>query len=110
VLEAITGEFSAPADDHAWAVQREDGSWLLDGLIPVPELKDRLDLKELPEEDRGRYNTLAGMIMLLLGRLPRTADRVDWNSWRFEVVDMDGKRVDKVLVARIPDNPGDHPE
>jgi putative hemolysin len=110
VLEAITGEFSAPADDHAWAVQREDGSWLLDGLIPVPELKDRLDLKELPEEDRGRYNTLAGMIMLLLGRLPRTADRVDWNGWRFEVVDMDGKRVDKVLVARIPDNPGDHPE
>ena len=107
VLEAITGEFSAPADDHAWAVQREDGSWLLDGLIPVPELKDRLDLKELPEEDRGRYNTLAGMIMLLLGRLPRTADRVDWNGWRFEVVDMDGKRVDKVLVASIPPNPGD---
>jgi len=112
VLEAITGEFSAPADDHAWAVERDDGSWLLDGLIPVPELKDRLSLKELPEEDRGRYNTLAGMIMLLLGRLPRTADRVDWNGWRFEVVDMDGKRVDKVLVAPIAnpeDDPGDKP-
>jgi len=108
VLEAITGEFSAPADSHAWAVQRVDGSWLFDGLIPVPELKDRLELKELPEEDRGRYNTLAGMIMLLLGRLPRTADHVDWNGWRFEVVDMDGKRIDKVLVAPIP-NPGDHP-
>ena len=71
VLEAITGEFAPTADEDAWAVQREDGSWLIDGLIPVPELKDRLELKELPEEDRGRYNTLAGMIMLLLGRLPR---------------------------------------
>jgi putative hemolysin len=99
VLEAITGEFSAPADPDAWAVKREDGSWLLDGLIPVPELKDRLELKSLPEEDRGRYNTLAGMIMLLLGRLPSTADHVEWEGWRFEVVDMDGKRIDKVLVA-----------
>ena len=106
VLEAITGEFSAPADEHAWAVQRDDGSWLFDGLIPVPELKDRLELKELPEEDRGRYNTLAGMIMLLLGHLPRTTDRVDWSGWRFEVVDMDGKRVDKVLVVPIA-NPGE---
>ena len=71
VLEAITGEFATPSADDSWAVRRDDGSWLFDGLIPVPELKDRLDLKELPEEDRGRYNTLAGMIMLLLGRLPR---------------------------------------
>jgi putative hemolysin len=101
VLEAIAGEFSAPSDGDAWAVQREDGSWLMDGLIPSPELKDRLELKELPEEDRGRYNTLAGMIMLLLGRLPRTADVVEWNAWRFEVVDLDGKRVDKVLVSRL---------
>ncbi|MFO1329542.1 MAG: hemolysin family protein [Rubrivivax sp.] len=100
LLEAITGEFTTPADDDAWAVKREDGSWLLDGLIPVPELKDRLELKELPEEDRGRYNTLAGMVMLLLGRLPATADHVEWEGWRFEVVDLDGKRVDKVLVTR----------
>ncbi|HEX7689580.1 MAG TPA: hemolysin family protein [Burkholderiaceae bacterium] len=108
VLEAITGEFSPGTGDDAWAVQREDGSWLMDGLIPVPELKDRLAVKDLPEEDRGRYNTLAGMIMLLLGRLPRTADTVDWGDWRFEVVDLDGKRVDKVLVSRIP-SPGEQP-
>ncbi len=100
LLEAITGEFGNATDEDAWAVQRDDGSWLLDGLIPVPELKDRLDLKDLPDEDRGRYNTLAGMIMLLLGRLPRTTDTVEWEGWRFEVVDLDGKRVDKVLVAR----------
>lgn len=102
VLEAITGEFTTPTAEDAWAVRREDGSWLFDGLIPVPELKDRLELKELPEEDRGRYNTLAGMIMLLLGRLPRTTDVVEWDGFRFEVVDMDGKRVDKVLVSVLP--------
>jgi putative hemolysin len=100
LLEAIAGEFTAPSDGDAWAVQRADGSWLLDGLIPVHELKDRFEIKELPEEDRGRYNTLAGMVMLLLGRLPRTTDAVDWEGWRFEVVDLDGKRVDKVLVSR----------
>ena len=106
LLEAITGEFTALSDEDAWAVQRPDGGWLLDGLIPVPEMKDRLQLKELPEEDRGRYNTLAGMIMLLLGRLPRTADTVVWEGWRFEVVDLDGKRVDKVLATRT-ENPGE---
>ncbi len=99
VLEAIAGEFSAPADPDAWVVRRADGSWLVDGLIPITELKDRLGLRALPEEGRGRYNTLAGMVMLLSGRLPRTADVVQWEGWRFEVVDLDGKRVDKVLVS-----------
>ena len=69
-----------------------------------------LDVKELPEEDRGRYNTLAGMVMLLLGRLPRTADAVEWDGWRFEVVDLDGKRVDKVLVQRLVPHPDDEPK
>jgi len=101
LLEAITGEFvGVEPGDEAWATQRADGSWLMDGLIPMPELKDRLDLKEVPEEERGRYNTLAGMVMLLLGRLPITGDSVDWEGWRFEVVDLDGKRVDKLLVQR----------
>jgi putative hemolysin len=109
LLEAITGEFGTPTDENAWAVQRTDGSWLMDGLIPVPELKDRLALKELPEEDRGRYNTLAGMVMLLLGRLPATADAVEWEGWRFEVVDLDGKRVDKVLVTATAEQPPGEP-
>jgi putative hemolysin len=101
LLEAITGEFvGVDPGEEAWATQRADGSWLMDGLIPIPELKDRLDLKEVPEEERGRYNTLAGMVMLLLGRLPGTGDSVDWEGWRFEVVDLDGKRVDKLLVQR----------
>jgi putative hemolysin len=100
VLEAITGEFTTTEPNDAWAIQREDGSWLVDGLIPIPELKDRLEMKALPDEDRGRYNTLAGMVMLLLGRLPQTTDTVDWDGWRFEVVDMDGKRIDKILASR----------
>ena len=102
VLEAITGEFSTSSDGDSWAVQREDGSWLFDGLIPVPELKDRLSLKSLPEEDRGRYNTLAGMVMLLLGHLPKIGESVEWDGWRFEVVDLDGKRIDKVLATFLP--------
>jgi putative hemolysin len=104
VLEAIAGEFRPPAgeEEEAWAVQRDDGSWLFDGLIPALELKDRLALRALPDEELGRYNTLAGMIMLLLGRVPEVADHVEWQGWRFEVVDMDGKRVDKVLVSRLP--------
>ncbi|MFZ4552527.1 MAG: hemolysin family protein [Aquabacterium sp.] len=101
VLEAITGEFTPLEADDAWTIQRDDGSWLIDGLIPTHELKDRLELKVLPDEDRGRYNTLAGMVMLLLGRLPKTTDAIEWEGWRFEVVDMDGKRIDKVLASRL---------
>jgi putative hemolysin len=95
-------------------VQREDGSWLLDGLIPVPELKDRLQLNKVPDENRGRYHTLSGLMMWLLGRLPQVADVATWEQWRLEVVDLDGKRVDKVLATKIapkdangrPDSPG----
>jgi CBS domain containing-hemolysin-like protein len=74
VMEAITGEFKPTSQDDAWAVRRDDGSWLLDGLIPVHEFKDRLGLRELPEEDKGRYHTLSGMLMLELGacRAPAT--------------------------------------
>jgi putative hemolysin len=102
LFEAIAGEFKTPSPEDAWAVQRKDGSWLLDGLIPVPELKDRLELERVPEEDYGRYNTLSGMLMLLLGRVPHTADVAEWEGWRFEIVDMDHKRIDKVLASRLP--------
>ncbi|WP_042878287.1 hemolysin family protein [Cupriavidus necator] len=108
LIEAITGEFKADAAGEEWAVQREDGSWLLDGLIPIPELKDRIGLRQVPEEEKERYHTLSGMLLLLLGRLPQTADTVQWGDWRFEIVDMDGKRIDKVLAARLP--PQDGPE
>jgi putative hemolysin len=101
LFEAIAGEFKTTTQDDAWAVQRKDGSWLLDGLIPVHELKDRLNLHAVPEEELGRYNTLSGMMMLLLGRVPHTADAADWEGWHFEIVDMDRKRIDKVLATRL---------
>jgi putative hemolysin len=113
LIESVTGEFQPKNKEDAWAVQREDGSWLLDGLIPLPELKDRLGLKTVPEEDKGRYHTLSGMLMLLLGRLPGTGDITPWEDWTFEVVDLDGKRIDKVLAARLPEPgeaPADEPE
>ena len=107
LIEAITGEFQPRDPATAWAVQREDGSWLLDGHIPVPELKDRLELQTVPEEERGRYHTVSGMMMLLSGRLPKVADVVEWEGWRFEIVDMDGKTIDKVLASRLPETTED---
>lgn len=103
VLEAIVGEFHTNTEpEESSAVQREDGSWLLDGLLDAHELEDRLGITELPDGDSATYHTLSGMIMLMLGRIPRTGDQVQWADWQFEVVDMDGKRIDKVLATALP--------
>ncbi len=101
MLEAVTGEFVPRNLEDSWAVQREDGSWLLDGLIPVPELKDTLELKCVPEEDKGLYHTLSGLMMWLLGRMPRTGDIMTWENWSLEIVDLDGQRIDKVLASKL---------
>lgn len=101
VLQAVTGEFRPRDLKNAWAVQREDGSWLLDGLIPIPELMDRLGLKSVPEEGRRRYHTLSGLVMWLSGQLPQTGDVLTWENWRLEVADLDGKRIDKILATPI---------
>jgi putative hemolysin len=103
VLEAVTGELTPRHASEASAVQRGDGSWLLDGLIPITELKDVLDLETVPDEAKGRYHTLSGMMMCLLNRLPSTGDVGEWERWRLEVVDLDGRRVDKVLASRLPE-------
>ena len=101
LLEAITGELQPTAQIDAWATQRADGSWLLDGLMPVSELKARLAIDELPEEARGRYNTVAGLLMAVSGRLPIVGESVTCVGWTFEVVDLDGKRIDKVLAMQV---------
>jgi putative hemolysin len=101
VLEAIVGDI--PALDEKGepaATKREDGSWLLDGMMPVDELQVLLDLDKLPDDSDG-YDTLGGLFMAQLGRVPVTGDTFAWNDLRFEVVDMDGHRVDKVLVMPV---------
>ena len=101
LTEAITGEFVTEDPSDSWAVQRADGSWLLDGHIPIVELKDRLGLRSVPEEEKGRYQTLSGMMMLLTGKLPAETDKVVWENWEFEVVDMDGKIIDKIQAKKL---------
>jgi putative hemolysin len=106
VFEAVIGEFRPTHADEAWAVKRDDGSWLLDGLIPMPELNDRFGLAQSADEERAGFQTLSGLVMWLLGRVPQTGDVATWRGWRLEVVDMDGKRIDKILATRIPPAPG----
>ena len=101
MLEAITGELQPGAQVDAWATQRDDGSWLIDGVMPISELKARLDIRELPEESRGRYNTVAGLLQSVSGRLLGTGEKVHCAGWHFEVVDLDGKRIDKVLASPL---------
>ncbi len=100
ILEAIVGDIPLP-DEVAEAVRREDGSWLMDGRLLVDELRDVIRLEKLPYEGEGHYQTLGGLVMTCLGRIPSTGDHFEWGGFRFEVVDMDGRRVDKVLVAPV---------
>lgn len=103
LLEALTGEFTANSEEESYVVRREDGSLLLDGMLSAFELKDCLGVSELPDE--GHYQTLSGLIMLVMGKLPNTGDKVIVQGWKLEVVDMDGRKIDKVLA--YPLNPID---
>ncbi|WP_274628041.1 hemolysin family protein [Arvimicrobium flavum] len=99
ILEAITGVFRADIEEgEETAVQRDDGSWLLAGYMPADEMADQLDI-DLPENRD--YETLAGFVLSHLHHLPTTGETVDAQGWRFEVVDLDGRRIDKVLASRL---------
>jgi len=103
VLEAIVGDISsAEAAGDEEAVQREDGSWLLDGMLSLDKFKEIFQLEALEEEETGNFHTLGGFVMLRLGRVPAVGDHFEWNGLRLEVMDMDRHRVDRVLVARLP--------
>jgi putative hemolysin len=96
IIEEIVGDIEVEKQ----ATQRQDGSWLLDGLLPVDDFKDIFKLGQLPHESE--YESLSGFVMMNLGRVPQAADHFEWNGLRFEVMDMDGRRVDKVLVTTLP--------
>ncbi len=105
ILEAIVGEIPEDsADTDYLAVEREDGSWLFDGLIVIDELKEILNLNDMPDEEKAGYQTLSGFIMSQLGRIPKTGAKFRYNNFEFEVVDMDGRRVDRVLVTPLEEN------
>ncbi|MDP3066387.1 MAG: transporter associated domain-containing protein, partial [Methanobacteriaceae archaeon] len=99
ILEAIVGDIPAIDEpEEPKAVQRFDGSWLIDGNMQIEEFKELLNLKTLPEEEKGNYLTLGGFILQYLGRIPVTGDLFQWEDLNFEIIDMDGHHIDKILV------------
>jgi putative hemolysin len=108
LLDAIVGEIGiAGSMDELGIRRRDDGSWLVDGGLPVEHLQDALDLGPLPGQETHEFTTVAGFVLHQMGRIPEVTDQFTWNGLRFEVVDMDGRRVDKVLVStRVADGAG----
>jgi len=103
ILEAIVGEIRSLGEPEEVQVKvREDGSWLIDGDTPIEKLKDVLSVDSFPGEELGYYRTIAGLIIFLLQRIPATGEHIVSGGLRYEVVDMDGNRIDKVLVTRVP--------
>ena len=99
ILEAIAGAFRSDADtEEPRAVPRDDGSWLLAGWMPADEMADQLGITLPAQRD---YQTVAGFVLAQLRRLPDAGDHAEVSGWRFEVVDLDGRRVDKVLASRV---------
>jgi putative hemolysin len=104
ILEAIVGELPSAGETlDLDAVRRDDGSWLVGGKMHIEELKDLLEWNALPEGEEGAYDTVGGFVMDRLGDIPQEGNHFDWEGFRFEVIDMDGRRLDKVLIARLPD-------
>jgi putative hemolysin len=100
ILEEIVGDIpSVDGFDEPQVVKREDGSWLVDGMLPVEEFFEAFEIPELPREQKGNYHTVGGFVVTQLGRIPKAADHFEWRGMRFEVMDMDGNRVDKVLLV-----------
>ncbi len=103
VLTSIVGDLpSYDSPDEQDVVEREDGSWLVDGSVTIERLKSVLEFDDdLPGEEENAFNTLGGFVMHMLGHIPAVADHFEWEDWRFEVMDMDRNRVDKMLIGRL---------
>lgn len=104
VLEAIAGEFTPTTPEDAQIIKKGENSFEVDGLLPIPELKDLLDIDEVPEEEEDHYTTVGGMVMFLLERIPRQGDKVKWDGWEFYVLEMDGRRLDRILISKLPED------
>ncbi|BAU99312.1 hemolysin family protein [Aurantimicrobium minutum] len=102
IFDSLVGEIPAEGQEQTSPVQRDDGSWLFEGDTPIPEFKDALSIDEVPGENKGKYHTLSGLVLLVLERMPEIGDSVEVDSWKLEVIDMDGKRIDKVMASRLP--------
>jgi putative hemolysin len=103
ILSDLVGEIDDPTlIGIRGASRRPDGSWLIDGVFPAHELRELLDIDELPGEDAGRFETISGFLMDQLGHIPTDGETLTWQGRVFEVVDMDGNRIDKILVSDAP--------
>jgi len=100
VMSTVMGNLVASHDEEQQIVRRDDGSFLADGITPIPEVQRALELEAWPHA--GQYDTLAGFLMVMLRRIPKRTDQVLWEGWCFEVVDVDSHRVDQVMIARVP--------
>ena len=101
IFEALVGDIPTIEEIISpLAVQREDGTWLLDGLFEIDDFKKLFEIDELPDEDSGDYNTIGGFVIYQMEKIPIASEYFDWNGFRIEVVDMDGNRVDKVLLTK----------
>jgi len=101
LMGTVVGEVLSGAAETPLALQRSDGSWLLDGLLPIDELKEVLGLPPLPEEDLGNYHTLGGFMFSQIGHIPKKTESFEWGGWRFEIMDMERNRVDEVLAKKV---------
>jgi putative hemolysin len=102
ILEALVGDLPGRLPGEERIARRADGSFLVDGSLPVEDLKALLHVNDLPGHGTGRFQTVAGFVIDNLRKIPSEADRFEWAGNRFEVLDMDGNRVDKVLVVPGP--------
>ena len=101
LLSILAGQVEEDNDDN-WAKEQDENYWILNGSIPILELKDKLQLSELPDEEKGYYSILNGFLTYLSGKIPQKGDTIEWKNWKFEIIEMDGTKIDKLIAYKLP--------